>query len=147
MYCYLYQLPISRQLTSLKLSGLLWLMSIQINQAVLLILVGLVHTFVVSSRSGRQLFWSCLGSLTCVELACYRPFWWWVHVLSHVWLSATPWTVARQAPLSMEFSRQDYWSGLPFPTPGDLFNPGIRPTFPVSSDLAGRIFTNAPPLT
>ena len=40
---------------------------------------------------------------------------------------ATPWTVARQAPLSMGFSRQAYWSGLPFPSPGDLPNPGIEP--------------------
>jgi len=39
---------------------------------------------------------------------------------------ATPWTVARQAPLSVEFSRQEYWSGFPFPSPGDLPNPGIK---------------------
>ena len=39
----------------------------------------------------------------------------------------TPWTVALQAPLSMEFSRQEYWSGLPFPSPGDLPNPEIKP--------------------
>ena len=44
--------------------------------------------------------------------------------------SATPWTVARQAPLSMGFSRQEYWSGLPFPSPGDLPNPGIEPREP-----------------
>ena len=44
---------------------------------------------------------------------------------SHVRLLATPWTVAHQAPPSMEFSRQDYWSGLPFPSPGDLPNPGL----------------------
>ena len=44
--------------------------------------------------------------------------------------SATPWTVARQAPLSMEFSRQEDWSGLPFPLPGDLPNPGIEPRSP-----------------
>ena len=42
----------------------------------------------------------------------------------------TPWTVARQAPLSMEFSRQEYWSGLPFPSPGDLPDPGIEPRSP-----------------
>ena len=48
--------------------------------------------------------------------------------LSCVWLFATSWTVACQAPLSFEFSRQKYWSGLPFPTPGDLPNPGIVPT-------------------
>ena len=43
---------------------------------------------------------------------------------------ATPWTVARQAPLSMRFSRQEYWSGLPFSCPGDLPDPGIKPGFP-----------------
>ena len=43
---------------------------------------------------------------------------------------ATPWTVARQAPLSMGFSRQEYWSGLPFPSPGDLPGPGIAPRSP-----------------
>ena len=41
--------------------------------------------------------------------------------------SVTPWTVVHQAPLSMEFSRQEYWSGLPFPSPGDLPDPGIEP--------------------
>ena len=41
--------------------------------------------------------------------------------------SATPWTVAHQAPLSMEFSRQEYWNGLPFPPPGDVLGPGIAP--------------------
>ena len=45
----------------------------------------------------------------------------------HVQLCVTPWTVAHQAPLSMEFSRQKYWSGLPHPPPGDLPNPGIEP--------------------
>ena len=43
--------------------------------------------------------------------------------------SVTPWTVAGQAPLSMGFSRQEYWIGLPFPTPGDLPDPGIEPMF------------------
>ena len=49
---------------------------------------------------------------------------------SHVWLFATPWTVAHQILLSMEFSRQEYWSGLVFPSPGDLSNPGIEPRSP-----------------
>ena len=47
--------------------------------------------------------------------------------LSRIRLFATPWTVAHQAPLSMGFSRQEYWSGLPFPSPGDLPYPGIEP--------------------
>ena len=54
--------------------------------------------------------------------------------LSRVRLFATPWAVARQAPLFMEFLRPEYWSGLPFPFPGDLPNPGIEPTSPA---LAG----------
>ena len=48
-------------------------------------------------------------------------------MLSHVCLSVTPWTVACHAPLSMGFSRQEYWSGLPFPSPRDLPHPGIKP--------------------
>ena len=59
--------------------------------------------------------------------------------------SETPWTVACQAPLPMEFSRQEYWSGLPFPSPGDLSNPGIKPTSFVSLALADRFFTTLPP--
>ena len=50
--------------------------------------------------------------------------------VSHVWLFVTPWTVAHQVPPSMEFSRQEYWSRLPFPSPGDLPNPGIKPRSP-----------------
>ena len=49
---------------------------------------------------------------------------------SHSVMFVTPWTVAHQAPLSMGFSRQEYWSGLPFPSPGDLPNPGIKPGSP-----------------
>ena len=51
-------------------------------------------------------------------------------LLSHVRLFATPWTVAHQTPPSMELSRQEYWSGLPFPSPGDLPNLGIEPVSP-----------------
>ena len=57
----------------------------------------------------------------------------------------TPWTVALQAPLSMEFSRQEYWSGFPFPSPGDLPDPGTELTSLVSPALAARFFTTAPP--
>ena len=64
---------------------------------------------------------------------------------SHVPLIATPWTVACQAPLSMEFSRQEHWSGLPFPPPGDLPNPGIEPMSHVSPALICRFFNIAPP--
>ena len=54
----------------------------------------------------------------------------------------TPWTVAHQAPLSMGFPRQEYWSGLPFPSAGDLPNPGTKP---VSPALPDRVFTTEPP--
>ena len=53
-----------------------------------------------------------------------------------------PWTIARQAPLSMGFPRQEYWSGLPFPSPGDLPEPGIKPE---ALALSGRFFTTEPP--
>ena len=56
-------------------------------------------------------------------------------MLSHVQLFATPWTVARQAPLSVGFSKQEYWSGLPFSSPGDLPSAGIKPESPVSPAL------------
>ena len=54
-----------------------------------------------------------------------------VKLLSCVRLFATPWTVTYEVPPSVEFSRQEYWSGLPFPSPGDLPNPGIEPGSPV----------------
>ena len=64
-----------------------------------------------------------------------------VCALSHVQLFVTLWTVAHQAPLSMGFSRQESWSGLPFPPPGSLFDPGIEPTSPASPALASRFFS------
>ena len=54
-----------------------------------------------------------------------------------------PWTVASQVPLSVEFSRQEYWSGLPFLTAGDLTDPGIEPTSFASPALAGGFFTTS----
>ena len=66
----------------------------------------------------------------CLFLCCPKS-------LSHVCLFAAPWTVAHQAPLSMGFSWQEYWSGLPCLPPGDLLDPGIKFTFPT---LAGRFF-------
>ena len=65
-------------------------------------------------------------------------------LLSGVWLFVTPWTVAHQAPPSMGFSRQEYWSGLPFPSLGDLPNPGIEPRFPV---FQADALTSEPPGT
>ena len=59
--------------------------------------------------------------------------------------SVTPWTIAHQAPLSMGYPRQNYWSVLPFPPPEDLPDPGIKPTPLTSPVLAGGFFTNASP--
>ena len=65
-----------------------------------------------------------------------------VKSLSHVRLFVTPWTVAYQAPPSMEFSRQEYWSGLPFPSPGDLPDPGIESGSPA---FQADALTSEPP--
>jgi len=74
------------------------------------------------------------GSSTQATCAC---------MLSCVQLFVALWTVARQAPLSMEFSRQEYWGWLPFPSPGDFPNPGIKPASLMSFPLAGGFFTTS----
>ena len=66
-------------------------------------------------------------------------------VFSASGLFVAPWTVACQSPLSIEFSRQEYWSGLPCAPPGDLPDPGIEPMSPASPALAGGFLTTAPP--
>ena len=63
-------------------------------------------------------------------------------MLSHVQLFVILWTVAHQAPLFIEFSRQKYWSGLPIPSPGDLPDSGIKPMFPAQQ---ANSFLSAPP--
>ena len=69
-----------------------------------------------------------------------------VHVRSVVSDSfVTPWTVVLQAPLSMGFPRQEYWNGLPFPSPEDLPDPGIQPLSLASPVLAGKFFTTEQP--
>ena len=71
----------------------------------------------------------------------------WMHsvcLLSRAQLFATPWTVAHQAPLSIEFFRQEHWSGLPYPSLGDLSDSGIKPTSSVAPALACRFFTTKP---
>ena len=75
-----------------------------------------------------QHMYSCMRLVFGLVLSCVRFF-------------VTPWTVAHQAPLSMGFSRQDYWSGLPFPSPGDLPSPGVKPISLVSPALEGGFFT------
>ena len=65
--------------------------------------------------------------------------------LSHVEFFVIPWTVTSQASLSMGFSREEYWKGLPYPPPRDLPDTGIEPTSLTSPALAGGFFTTAPP--
>ena len=65
--------------------------------------------------------------------------------LSHVQLFVTLWTTACQAPVSLEFSRQEYWSGLPFPPPGDLPDPGIEPRSLVSPAWGGGFLNSVAP--
>ena len=78
----------------------------------------------------------CMCVCVCVCVCTLSHF-------SHVWLFVTLWTVAWQAPLSIGFSRQEYWSGLPCPPPGDLPIPGIEPTSLMSPALAGGFFTSS----
>ena len=75
---------------------------------------------------------------TCMRMCMLRCF-------SRVWPFATLWTTARQAPSSMGFFRQEYWSGLPCPPPGDCPNPGIESMSLVSPALASGFFTTEPP--
>ena len=65
-------------------------------------------------------------------------------VLSRVCLFVTPWAAVCQTLLSMEFSRQEYWRGLPLPSPGDLRDPGTEPSSLVSPELASRFFIIVP---
>ena len=88
--------------------------------------VGKPHTF-LPNRRGCLLFPS--GPRNALS----------AHSLSHARLFVTSWTVAHQTPLSMEFSRQEYWSGVPRPPPGDFPDPGIKPASPA---FAGGFFTH-----
>ena len=113
------------------------------------------HMFIMTKFYSNVLFWTphgvcdpLLKIIALPEIIRLRKarkrktntVWYHLHVkvkvkvkvksLSRFWLFATPWTVAHQAPPSMGFSRQEYWSGLPFPSPGDLPDPGIEPGSP-----------------
>ena len=76
---------------------------------------------------------SCMGTCSVSQL------------FSCIWIFATLWTIDHQTPLSMGFSRQEYWSGLPVPPPRDLPNPGIEPMSPVFPALADGLFVTEPP--
>ena len=114
-----------------------------------IIIICLYHRIVVNQRVNPQ--YSI--NINCYWLLLFRRWdisnlvqskWSEVKVksLSHVRLFATPWTVTYQAPPSMGFSRQEHWNGLPFPSPGDLPNPGIEPRSPA---LQAEALTSEPP--
>ena len=118
-----------------------------------------ISSFRGSSRPRDQ---TCISGVSCIAGRFFtaepqgkpRKFWYSPIILnsflqfssfqslSHVWLFATPWIVDNEAPLSIGFSRQVYWSGLPFPTPGDLPDPGIKPK---SSELQADSLPSDPP--
>ena len=94
------------------------------------------RTFLSSLASNYvrgQWWFSFCDTWVCCMLSCF----------SHVRLFVTPWTVAHQTPLSMGFSRAEYWSGLLFPPPGDFFDPGIKPASLMSPELASGFFTTS----
>ena len=99
--------------------------------------LGTIILWVVSPLS--SLSGSLCRSILSLSLCFLCQFMCMLSFFSCVQLFALPWAIACQAPLSMRFSRQEYWSGLSFPSPGDLLDPGIKPTSPA---LAGGFFTN-----
>ena len=96
------------------------------------VILEVYHYKPIISSFVRSFIYSYKKLCVCV-LSCF----------SRVRLFATLWTIGHQAPLSMGFSRHKYWSGLPFPPPGDLSDSGIKPAYPVSSALTGRFFTTS----
>ena len=98
------------------------------------------HSMVMANMQSRR--GGCLPSLTLTQRQFFKPLPVVVQLLSRVRLFVTPWTGARQAPLSMGSSRQEHWSGLPFTSPGDLPDPGTEPASPA---LAGGLLTSEPP--
>ena len=99
-----------------------------------------MHRFVLGGLSFNAPQWlSGHPQELCLWIGCSVSEW---KLLSRVRLFATPWTVACQAPLSMGFSKQESWSGLPFPPPGHLPHLGVDPPSPA---LAGGFFSTAPP--
>ena len=103
-------------------------------------IVQLLHPYMTTGKTLALTRWTFVGKVMSLLLICcldWSQFFFQANTirvkvksLSRVQLFATPWTVAYQVPQSMGFSRQEYWSGLPFPSPGDLPDPGIEPRSP-----------------
>ena len=106
--------------------------SVEVKQLTLAVVTWLIHPILLYRDITS--FYSSRFSYTSEECVCI------LSLFSSVQPSVTPWTVACQAPLPLGFSRQEYWSGLPCPPPGDLPNPGIQPMSLMSPALAGRFF-------
>ena len=87
----------------------------------------------------------CFVNLIILKNTCEIDFYVDMHACSVASDSATPWTITHLAPLFMGFSGQEDWSGLPYPTPGDLPDLGIEAASPVSPALTGGFFTTVPP--
>ena len=92
-----------------------------------------IAAFFIMVKTWRQLQWPAVREQ--IDKVCYIQIVVVVYLLSCVGLSATPWTVAHQAPLSMGFPRQEYWSGLPFSSPGGPSDPRIKPASPAAPAL------------
>ena len=92
--------------------------------------------FILGATGGHVIYYICEKGKSCFNSGC-------AWVLSHVWLFANPWTVALQAPLSMGFSRQEDWSGMPFPSPGDPPDAEMEPTSLLCPELVGGFFPNS----
>ena len=102
-------------------------------------MMGTLDSWEKKQTTNESLFYNRNELCSCVY---YLATYYYAQSLSCIQLFATSRTVVHQVPLSMEFSKQEYWSGLPFPTPGDLSNPGIEPMSPASPALAGRFITS-----
>ena len=104
----------------------------------------LVGDFTIVPEMGS---WSTKFGLTLeyrlLELFCYKQSMHAYHHFSHVWLFVALWTIVHQAPLSMAFSREEYWSGMPCPQPGDLLDQGIEPMYLMSPELADKFFSTS----
>ena len=114
--------------------SLLWL---NLKCLFLIVSLGLPYLWALSLSS------LCLSKYCPICLFFVAICVWVLTCFSHIQLFATLWTQARQTPLSIGFCRKEDWSGVPFPTPGDLPNPRIEPASLVSSALTDRFFTTS----
>ena len=104
------------------------------------IYINMISNTFINCHEQRAQWWICIRSALIMLWLCVCM----LSCFSHVHHFVILWIVAHQAPLSMGFSRQEYWSGLPFPSPGNLPNPRIKSTSLMSFALIGRLLTTSP---